>query len=252
MSIPTPLASQLPQPSQTTLYGPTDVGIATFLGSPVAGSIIMAMNYKRLGKSSAAVGVIVFGVILTVTMIVIGGLIPARGASLGLCIGALAGMIALTKQLQGPALEAHRAAGGRVGSSAMPWVIGLIFLLVIFGAIFAWVMFTPVIEGTRVVVGTQDEIFYSGTTTETETKSLGKQLQDVGFFQDRGVSVKFTRDASGTVLGFVVNDGVWEDPDMLKSFEEVVRQLAPAIGGLPIKIQMMDAAGEVKKEWVIQ
>lgn len=210
----------------------------------------MAINYRRLGKSPMALTSVVLGALVTGLMIALGSILPTQALSVGIAVGMVVVMMALTRQLQGPALEAHRAAGGKVGSSAIGWIVGLIFLVLIVGAIFLWVFLTPTIEGTKLTVGTNDELFYSGTATESEARALGQQLQEIKFFTDRGVSVKFARDPGGTVLGFVVNEGVWDDPDMLKSFEEVVRQLAPTIGGLPINIQLMDVAGEVKKEWV--
>lgn len=250
MSEPSSIAPS-PAPSQTTLYEPRVVGIATFLGSPIAGAIVMAINYKRLGKVFLGLLAIVLAVIGTVAVIALASSLPSNALSIGIAVALVVLMMWLTKMLQGRAIESHRAAGGNIGSSAIGWVTGLIFLVLIFGTIFAWAYLTPPIPGTRIVVGTKDEIFYSGTTTQSETQSLGKQLQVAGFFQDRGVSVKFSRDTNGTLLGFVVNDGVWNDTSMVTAFEDLARRLAPTIGGLPIKLQMMDAAGEVKKEWLV-
>jgi hypothetical protein len=49
------VAAQPPYLVQShTLFDSTSIGIATFLGSPVAGAWLMALNYHRLGKRNQA------------------------------------------------------------------------------------------------------------------------------------------------------------------------------------------------------
>src|ERR1035441_4403952 len=48
-----------------SLFDSRAVGLATFLGSPLAGCAIMAVNYNRLGNSAAAVRAVVAGFVST-------------------------------------------------------------------------------------------------------------------------------------------------------------------------------------------
>lgn len=48
-----------------TLFDANAVGIATFFGTPVVGCSLMALNYRRLGKSRNAVMALVLGIAVT-------------------------------------------------------------------------------------------------------------------------------------------------------------------------------------------
>lgn len=247
--------SPLPPPPKAppvTLYDAGTVGLATFLGSPFAGCVIMAMNFHRMGSSAAAVVTILLGLLATTAIIAAAAMLPNNAAALGLSVGGLVATFLIAKQTQGPVIELHRLAGGKIGSGWMAAAVALLVVAVGVIGIVAYEVLVPPLEGTRLVIGRNDEIFYSGRVTEDEAKALGRQLQEIGYFTNRGVTTKFARGEQGTVLGFVVNDGVWNDPLMVRDFEVTVRGLAPVVGGLPIKIQLMDAETNVKKEWEVR
>jgi hypothetical protein len=54
-----------------------------------------------------------------------------------------------------------------------------------------------------------------------------------------------------TTVSFVVKEGAWDNPRMAFTFEEIGREAAPAVGGLPIKVQLVNGAKEVKKEMTV-
>jgi hypothetical protein len=62
MSCPSQYPSAMPDDASTfsgnipryKLFDPTSVGLAAFLGSPIAGTALMGINYRRLGKPGAA------------------------------------------------------------------------------------------------------------------------------------------------------------------------------------------------------
>ncbi|MBU0550005.1 hypothetical protein KKF91_21365 [Myxococcota bacterium] len=43
-----------PKPPNFTFHPPRSVGIATFMGSPIAGGALMALNERRLERSAGA------------------------------------------------------------------------------------------------------------------------------------------------------------------------------------------------------
>ena len=59
---------------------------------------------------------------------------------------------------------------------------------------------------------------------------------------------ELSKGAEGTVIGFVVIKEVWNDQDMLKNFQDVIRGVAPSVGGLPIKLRFLNMAHETQKE----
>jgi len=45
----------------------------------------------------------------------------------------------------------------------------------------------------------------------------------------------------------VVKEGMWDDPEMVGSFENTMRAVAEAAGGLPIEVQLMDRMLDVRR-----
>ncbi len=58
------------------LYTANHAGIATFLGSPLAGFWIIAANRRRVGQASRATKTLLAGVALTAGMLALGAVIP--------------------------------------------------------------------------------------------------------------------------------------------------------------------------------
>lgn len=101
----------------------------------------------------------------------------------------------------------------------------------------------------NVMVGSNDEIRYSGTATEADAKALGEALKSVGYLQDRGVTVLLSKGGSGgTVVGFAVKDGAWNDDDTVATFQKIGQSIAPSVGGAPIKVRLLNTRLENQKE----
>ncbi len=106
--------------------------------------------------------------------------------------------------------------------------------------------------GTQsVTIGAKDEVRYSGTATAAEAKALGDNLKTQGYLQDQGVTVVLAKGTDGSAVGFVVQEGAWDNDDNVAVFEQMTRAAAPTVGGLPIKLQLMNSKLEVKKEGVV-
>jgi hypothetical protein len=103
----------------------------------------------------------------------------------------------------------------------------------------------------KVIIGTKDEVRYSGTATEAEAKALGESLKAQSYLQDQGVTVVLAKGSDGTAVAFVVQDGAWDNDDNYAVFEHMVRTAGPTVGGFPIKLQYMNSKLEVKKEQVV-
>ena len=103
----------------------------------------------------------------------------------------------------------------------------------------------------KVTIGAKDEVRYSGTATEAEATALGESLKTQGYLQDKGVTVVLAKEANGTTISFVVQDGAWDNEDNIPTFESMVRTAGPAVGGLPIKLQFMNSKLEAKRDMVV-
>jgi hypothetical protein len=55
-----------------TLFDANAVALATFFGSPVAGTSLMALNYRRLGQARKAVIALILGILATGLLVVLG------------------------------------------------------------------------------------------------------------------------------------------------------------------------------------
>jgi hypothetical protein len=100
----------------------------------------------------------------------------------------------------------------------------------------------------KVTVGTNDVVYYSHAAAKADAESLGHALQLTGFFNDRGTSVLLSKGTSGTIVSFALNDGAWDRPETVRSFEEIGRRVAGSIGGYPIHLRLSDVKWGVHKE----
>jgi hypothetical protein len=103
----------------------------------------------------------------------------------------------------------------------------------------------------KVIAGTKDEIYYYHAATREEAQALGRILQAIGFLNDRGSTVLLSKGTDGTVVTFVLDNGGWNHPATVYSFEEIGRRIAPSIGGYPIKVRLIDSARTVHKELAV-
>jgi hypothetical protein len=103
----------------------------------------------------------------------------------------------------------------------------------------------------KAIIGAKDEIYYFGSATEADAEALGQALKTAGFLEDKGVSVLLTK-GDGTAISFVVNENAWERSETVAAFERLARRAATSIGGLPIKLRLLNSEMETKREVAVQ
>lgn len=238
-----PMATALPPAPAYALFPPNAATLATFLGAPIAGAVVLAMNYRRLGRSSAALRAVLWGLLATAALIGLGFVLADRSPAFLVALIPVAIMAQLAKTLQGEAFEQHKQAGGKVASMWKAAGIGLVSLVGLLAVIFVIAIAMESLTGpSRLKVGSSD-VLYSGKATAADAQALGKALTDLGYFRDgQAVSVLLSKDASGTTLKFVVNEAAAaHGEDLLAGFADLTEKLAPAIGGKPITLQLVNA-----------
>ena len=119
-----------------TLFSVGQIVLATFLGMPIAGCLLLALNYRELGKIAAAWQSLAAGVASTILLLFVAFWLPENFPNMALPVAYCFGMRQIVKHLQGGAI-ANRGKGSWVVTVA----VGLGCLVVIFGLIFGLLMF---------------------------------------------------------------------------------------------------------------
>jgi hypothetical protein len=174
------------------------------------------------------------------------------------------------KELQGHAIQTHVAWGGQLYSKWRAVGVATLTTLVLGGGVVAYLYYTGQLQKyitqaqqlqkqvqppqspaqapqNTVTIGTKDQVVYSGTATANDATALGNALKAAGYLQDRGVTVLLSKGAAGTVIGFVVADGAWNQTGTVASFEEIARGVASTVGGLPVQVQLLNSTQIVEK-----
>ena len=103
----------------------------------------------------------------------------------------------------------------------------------------------------KLKVGTKDWVYYFGDATEAGAKALANALRSEGYFTDQGATVALL-EGEGTVISFVVQDDLWNQPAVTATLELLVRRTASSVGGLPVELRMLDGNMEIKRATVVR
>ncbi len=239
-------APPVPTPAYT-LFDSLSVALATFLGTPIAGTILMAVNYRRLQEGGKAAAAVAIGVVATILAIVFGNIIPGAFSTI-IAVGLLLTIRSCAQSLQGPAVTQHVSQGGTLGSRWAAAGVGIAVLAVLAGGVCAVLMARQLTRGSKVTIGAHDEVIYTSPATKAEAKMVGEKLKSIGYFTDKGVTVFLSKDQAGPVVSFTVKEGSWNKPEMVNAFEEIGSEMAPLMGGDTIRVRMVNAARETKME----
>ena len=124
------------------LYSIAQITVATFLGSPLAGSLLLAHNFRELRVAKAALRSVIWGVVSTVILLVVAPWLPEKFPNAALPVGYCFAMRQVATHFQGASISNHFSVGGKKGSWAATVGIGLACLVLLFGlffgVLFAW------------------------------------------------------------------------------------------------------------------
>ena len=116
------------------------------------------------------------------------------------------------------------------------------------GSMILAVTFLSACSAKKVTIGAKDEVSYEGSATKQEAEALGAALKTNGYFKDLGYGVVLSKGSAGTTVSFVVQDGIWDDATQVQGYTMLGRLVAPSIGGLPLKVLIVNTHDEPKKE----
>lgn len=223
------------------LFDANAVTVATLFGTPAAGSALMALNYQRMGKAGKGVLAVVLGFAITGLVILFAWHLP-QSVTAPIALALLFGTQWSARALQGSAVKVHVQHGGQLASKWGAFSLGIACL----GALVA--IFYLANDKPSITIGTKDQVYYSGSATKAEAQSLGEALKTHGYFNDYGADVQLEKGSDGTVISFIVKAGSWDKPGVLSNFEEVGREVAPSVGGFPVRVQLMNKTYHVEKQ----
>ena len=93
----------------------------------------------------------------------------------------------------------------------------------------------------------RDIIYYYGSATSEEAIALGQSLRSAGAMRDVGATVVLAK-GDVTTVSFVLRQDPWERPEVVATFESLMRRVAPSVGGLPLTLRFLDSGGTIHKE----
>lgn len=126
--------------SQLPLYSIAGVGLATFIGTPLAGAWLLAHNLQLLGQAHRVAMVWGISVALLLATLVLAFVLPEEVPAMPFAIAQLMAMIMLAKNLMEADLKQHLEAGGTFLSNWRAAGIGLLFTIGLVVLMFAVLM----------------------------------------------------------------------------------------------------------------
>lgn len=219
--------SELPPPR--TLHDPQAVGIATFLGSPVAGAMLMALNERAVGRPREAWKVLGLGLAASAAIVALSMLLPSSipsGAFGGVNVAIAMGARQLATEWFRKGTESGLLGEVRYRTRWAAAGVGLIAVLLVVGAMLgigaATEHTTPHVE-----LRPGANVYYEGVT-EGDARRIGDLLRGEGFFQGtQETDVRYERVAGGHALSFIVEESRIDDAT-LGEFEALAGRLQPA------------------------
>ena len=110
------------------------------------------------------------------------------------------------------------------------------------------------IRGTAYKVSDKETLYYSGDATEADAKAVAEVLKQAGYFNGKeAAEVLFKKDAKeGRILSFMMPDGAWDNAEQQEGVKELGRLAAPAMGGKPVTVRIVDRQMNTKKEMKVE
>lgn len=236
-------------PFPTKLFTPRQIGLATFFGLAIAGGLLMAVNCLRLQKKKEAGISFLVGLICTLAVFALAIHLPSFVVN-GLYFGQAFAAGAIARQFLGDAIVDNVNSGGKRASNWAVFgsiVCGLLFV----GTILVTLLFAaPDLISPSIQVGQEQKVYYDERASKEDATKFGAALKEVGYFQgDQPGIATIKKSFSGyTTLSFPVADGVWNNKEDVEVYTEMGRQLAPAVGGPPITVELTDSFGFSKRD----
>jgi len=223
------------------LYDSNSIILATFLGSPLAGGWLMALNYRRLGQRGTFRTCIIFSVLGTIALFAVAALLPNKIPGAPIAIASIFAMGAIAK-LQSSELDEHtRVRGGQIASRWKAAGVGLTSMIFILAVVFGWALLSSPLTSSKLTFNGVEEIYYRDDATKADAQKLGEWLQKSGFFSgNKPKTVLLSKTANVTVVSFVVSESAANTPATIDAFRKFGQQMEAAGFDQPVIVRLVD------------
>jgi hypothetical protein len=249
---PGPAGAPEPVSPEYKLFSPGCVALIAFLFGPVAGFILLTINFWRLGKRRAAWMTVAFCTLAMAPLVAILIALPDSFPGVLVSVPLFLSLWAAAGVLQGSDYAAHRSNGGESpsGWSAVGFgLLGLVLFVVVFLGIFlTYDYYFDEGFGQKIDYG-GSEVFYAKEVSETDARALGTFLRESGFFDDsHPKSVRLSLDRDRLVICFIVREAAVNDPQVQQGFQSIGQKASQrAFGGRPVVVELCGEDFTVKK-----
>lgn len=234
------------------MYSPGQVTLAAFLGGPLGGGWLLALNYRRLAEPGKARAAIALSVLALAALGTVAFLLP-EGAASPLAIVPVVTMLWVARQLQGRAYERHVAVGGSAGSSWRAAGVGLVGAVITLAAFVAIGIGAAMLSAPHGITVGNARVLYTGGATRVEAEAVGQELLAQGYGREGArFTVELTRDRGRNVVAFVMTDAARSDDRTQLEFHRLAESLSDkAFEGSQVDIWLTDSGLEprVKLRW---
>ena len=119
------------------LHSVKAIALATFIGSIFAGAVLLAVNFRRLGKGGMVVPTILAGLVALAIVIGIGFALPVGTPGMIFVIAQIGLARLVATKTQGEALKQHESRGGKIASAWKSAGVGAICFVGVLALILA-------------------------------------------------------------------------------------------------------------------
>lgn len=236
------------------LHGLGSAVWAAIFGGLAGTGIVLAINYRRWGRTAAAWCVAVIGIGLTV--VIIFGLEKVAGQAPNLCLGFFQIIFAylIANALQGTRIRNHIRKGGQTASAWQGVGIGVLSTVVLVGFVVGveYVNESYSQPAERVIkFNKNDDIRYSGEATTDDARKLAKFLKEAEIFGGDGASVRLEATSGEYTVSFVLSDGAWNDPEIVAVYRDLGREMTESLFPPPLTVRLCDRMFEVRESVVV-
>lgn len=222
------------------LYSTYQVVLAAFVGGPLAGFILMTLNYRTLGRTGAAWAAAAAGLAATALITVLAFTLSDNLNFLTLGLPALVATGLIAHQCQGAAFAAHLQQGGRRASSWAAFGIGILSAAVLTAGFLGYDMLVDTTE-PKVVVSPLEEVYYAEGASAADAQNLARTLQTEDYFDGKtNASVRVARPSGKYVVDFVVRAGAWNDKEVIDYYNTLGQALRKACPDGPVEVRLCD------------
>jgi hypothetical protein len=240
----------LAAPPSYRLASPAQIGAAAFLGSPLAGFLLMARNYAKRDRFAACWAMIGVGTLVTAAVVGSGFLLPESNLQVNMIVAVplWLGTYFVGKVLHAESFAEHENLGGQPASIGTLLGFVLLGIVLTFGPVFAALELYEVGFGDRrYQVNSVEEVYYSHDLTEAEARTLARVLQEHQYFNGVGAkTVRLSKDGTVYVVSCILVSG-FDDPQVHDEIRAIARDLSLALGGQRVRTDLCDQWMKPKK-----